>query len=76
MTAQTEHEIQRTLGKIEGKLDELLRRANGHDAAGAGLTARVTELEGWRSWISGGLAVVGVLAGAALSVAIKVLLRG
>jgi hypothetical protein len=43
----SDDELQRAVGRIEGKLDELV-----------GLTARVSSLERWRAYLAGATAVV------------------
>lgn len=47
MSHDTELEIQRALGRIEGKLVEI-----------STLPERVNSLERWRSWILGGMALI------------------
>jgi hypothetical protein len=41
------HDIQRTLGRIEGRLDELCK-----------LAERVRQLEAWQWWLKGGWAAL------------------
>lgn len=53
-----EAQLQRTLGQIEAKLDELIRREDNRDSAAILLTNRVTSLENWRAYISGAVAIL------------------
>ena len=48
-------EIQRALGRIEGKLDSFDQRFERIE----GLYTRVNALEGWRKWILGVQAAIG-----------------
>lgn len=61
-----EDEIQRTLGRIEARLDEVIRRFAAHDTASAELAARVGRLERWRSYQTGAIAVLTFIVAAAL----------
>lgn len=58
---EQEAEIQRTLGRIEEKLDMVLPRLNNH-------AFRIGKLERWQSRILGGAAVLGFLAGIAVAI--------
>lgn len=58
----TEQEnIQRTLGRIEEKLDNALPRLNNH-------SERLGKLERWQARLLGGAAVAGFLFGVALTI--------
>jgi hypothetical protein len=61
-------EVQRSLGKIEGKLDQVLltiaadtRRVDGHDK-------RLIKLERWQAWTLGAAASAGVCAAAVFKI--------
>lgn len=62
----TDDAIQRTLGRIEARLDEVIRRFAAHDTASAELATRVGRLERWRSYQTGAIAVLTFLVAAAL----------
>jgi hypothetical protein len=74
MPDMSDSELQRSLGGIEAKLNELLRRAENHDrdrksdlATGALQRqtdiSRIAALELWRSYTSGALVIVSLLVG-------------
>lgn len=63
MPLMSDSELQRTLGGIEAKLDELLRRAGEHDTDSEALTVRITSLEMWRSYITGAVAILVIVFG-------------
>lgn len=56
--SMTDDEIQRALGRIEGKLDAWAKRLDEHSEAGRLVEARVSSLEQSRSWLVGGAAAV------------------
>lgn len=58
------NELQRAVGRIEGKLDEALKNATGSEARQNRLGARVSKLEQWRSWTLGATAMLFLLLGA------------
>lgn len=62
--------LQRSLGHIEAKLDELLRRAGETDKVGQAVNARLNSLENWRAYSTGAIVI---LAGA-FGIGLKVLL--
>jgi hypothetical protein len=61
-------DIQRSLGRIESSLGELLRRANEKDEADDALEIRVGSLEESRTFFKGSLALISGLSAAALAI--------
>ncbi len=57
MTPEQENDIQRALGRIEGKLDGYETRFLGVES----LHSRVDSLEGWRKWVLGVQAAVAAM---------------
>lgn len=49
-------EVQRSLGRIEGKLDGLLEKIDTHET-------RISALEAWKAWTFGAAAAAGVIVG-------------
>ncbi len=64
-------ELQRSLGRVEGKLDTLISRMDGHEKqVGAHVDdheKRIGELEKSHRYFSGWMGAIGVIAGAALT---------
>jgi hypothetical protein len=56
MTMNTNQEILRSLGRIEGVLDQIQIELQK-------LSARVLKLEGWQSWIRGAWAAIAAASG-------------
>jgi hypothetical protein len=56
-------EIQRGLGRVEGKLDTALSRMNRQDERSDGLDERLQKVEGRQWWTLGIFAAVGALLG-------------
>ena len=57
MTPDQVQEIQRTLGRIEGKLDGFETRFTALET----LDARIDSLEGWRKWLLGVQAAIAAM---------------
>jgi hypothetical protein len=57
MSTETINELQRALGRVEGKLDDFLNTMNDHDS-------RIGRLERWKAYILGAAAASGVFLGA------------
>ena len=58
MSEDTEMELQRSVGRIEGAITALVSRVDAVLHAQAKLNTRVTSLETWRNYILGGGAVL------------------
>ena len=56
-------EIERALGRIEGKLDLLIPATEVTNARVSAVSARVSKLEKWQSKVLGGSVVAGFLLG-------------
>lgn len=56
-------EIERALGRIEGKLDLLIPATEVTNARVSAVSARVSKLEKWQSKVLGGAVVAGFLLG-------------
>ncbi len=67
MSGETELELQRSVGRLEGKLDALLdevRTSNkAHISVSAALSKRLTRVETWQTRITAGGVVVGAIFG-------------
>ena len=62
MTSMPE-DVQFTLGRIDGKLDMLLKYRDEQKKESAQLDERITKLENWRWMLFGGASVVSVVVG-------------
>lgn len=65
LSPMTTVHIERALGRLEGKMDAVLKGQEQLHEGLALVTARTTKLERWQSWVIGVSATVG--AGAALA---------
>lgn len=63
MSEDTEAEVQRTLGRIEGTLSGLDEKITRMSTAVDALGPRVSSLEKWRAWTAGVAAAIGALIG-------------
>jgi hypothetical protein len=57
-------EMQRAVGRIEGKMDAFIEQMRIHDERSAKLETRVRAIERWQHFYSGAGAILGALLGA------------
>lgn len=61
-------DVQRTLGRIESKVDSLLEKQDEHKARLDNHGQRIGKIERWQSWTLGACAAIGVVAGLLVTV--------
>jgi hypothetical protein len=59
----SEGEVQRSMGRIEGKLDAVLDQLKAHTDLHGRLEGRVRKVEGRQHWYSGAGAAIGLVLG-------------
>jgi hypothetical protein len=67
MSIETELELQRGIGRLEGAVNSLVhevRTANArHTSVGAALSKRLTQVENKQTWLAGAGTVIGAILG-------------
>lgn len=71
-----DQDISRALGRLEGKMDSLLRQFTDLSDTIKSHDGRIGTLENWRSSVKGSVVVMASIASIVVSVLLKLLLKG